>query len=248
MPWARASALHRHLECGAASTLPRAERGLWRAGYLATEPLLAEPGPRPDDDSSVLAGWGTEMHKAKENAPDSNPLFLSWMDPHRETLWPAHLGEHEVPVAYDCRTGDIEVGRAGDSTEDKDRWKQSRGRNTVTGTMDWWGKLPGGEPWVDDLKTGWAPPQLLSPQMLYYALVASVHTGSPTVRVSITHWRRGWDEPQRKWQQVGPVVLDQFASDLRTAWERAVKDPRPRVGAWCRWCPSVGICPAQTEE
>jgi hypothetical protein len=241
MPWARGSALHRHLECGAASSLPRAERGFWRPGYLATEPLLIAPGPQPDDDSSVLATWGSEMHKAKEGHPDANPLWLSWMDPVRDTLWPPALGDHEVSVAYDCRTGEVEVMR-GDG--DRDLWKSTRGPNTVTGTLDWWGRLPAGEPWVDDLKTGWQPPQVLSPQMLFYALVLARHHKSPSVRVSITHWRRGWDTPERKWQQVGPVVLDQFESELREAWQRAVKDPSPRPGPWCRWCPSVGVCPA----
>jgi hypothetical protein len=242
MPWARASALFRHLECPAASEYPRAERGAWRPGYLATEPLMANPAPPPDDDS-VLAKWGTEMHKAKEGHPEANDLWLTTMDPHRERYWPAALGRHEVPVSYDCRTRTVEVGLQV-ARGDQDRWKESRGVNCVTGTTDWWGRLPGGEPWVDDLKTGWAPPQVLSPQMLFYALVASRHEGAPQVRVSVTHWRRDWDEPERKWQVAGPVLLQTFEDELIAAWQRAIRREGPKAGAHCRFCPSLGVCPA----
>lgn len=240
MPWARASALYRHLECPQASWLPRAERGLWRPGYLATGPLLTQPGPIPEDDS-VLATWGIQMHLAKEGSPDAQDPWLSTVEPQRERLWPAELGKHEVPVAYDCRTGEVEVGPL---EGDKDLWKETRGPNAVTGTIDWYGRIPSGEPWVDDLKTGWARPQLTSPQMLFYALVASRHMGSPTVRISITHWRRDWDEPERRWQQVGPAVLHEFEDQVRAAWRRAIANEGAKAGPWCRFCPSLGVCPS----
>lgn len=247
MPWARASSLYRHLECAAASEFPRAERGAWRPGYLATEPLLQSPAPAPDDDSP-LAQWGTQMHLAKENHPTANDLWLTTVDPHRERMWPAALGTHEVPVAFDCRTRKVEVGRAQDDREAQDRWKASRGVNCVTGTMDWWGHLPAGEPWVDDLKTGWAPPQVLSPQMLFYALVAARHEGADQVRVSVTHWRRDWSEPERRWQIAGPVLLQQFEDELIAAWQRAINRTGPRTGSWCRYCPSLAVCPAGNGE
>lgn len=239
MPWSRASALDRHLECAAASWLPRADRGAWEPGYLARAgdvPLL----PPPEDDKH-LAEWGTNMHTAKEGSPLAADPWLSWMEPHRETLWPAHLGQHEIPFGLCCRTGLLEVWAPADG--DKDRWKRSRGPSFVTGTMDWWGQLPGGEPWVDDLKTGWFAPRVTIPQMLLYSLVAARRARSQTVRASITHWRRGWEEPERKWLQVGPATLEAFQDDLFAAYRRAMAGPLPRAGAHCRYCPSAQVCP-----
>lgn len=246
MPWARASALDRHLECPAASWLPRAERGAWHPGYLVATALVRQPGPPPEDDS-FLAEWGTQMHLAKEDPLRSSDPWRSWVEPVRDTLWPAQLGQHELPWAFCCRTGLIEVWRPEDG--DKDLWKLSRGPTTVTGTTDWWGHLPAGEPWVDDLKTGWPVPALTTPQMLMYALVAARVAKSPTVRISITHWRRGWEEPERRWQQVGPATLEAFEDDVRAAWRRATgPNPEPRPGIHCRYCPSAAVCPTVTGQ
>lgn len=242
-PWARASALHRHLECPAASWLPRAERGQWHSGYLVTAPLVRTGAllVTPDDDS-VMADWGTAMHLAKEDLKSSADPWRSWMEPHRETLWPTHLGQHEVPWSYDCRTGRIEMWHTGQG--DADEWKKSRGATCVTGTTDWLGALPAGEPWVDDLKTGWPVPALTTPQMLMYALMAARRAESQTVRISVTHWRRGWEEPERRWQQVGPATLEAFEDEVRVAWRRAASGPEARPGLHCRYCPSSTVCPA----
>lgn len=196
--------------------------------------------PDPDDDS-VLATWGTQMHLAKEGSPDAADPWESWVAPHRERLWPAGLGVHERAWAYDCRTGVVTLAPAG---VDKDTWKQSRGPNEVTGTTDWDALLPSGEPWVDDLKTGWPKPATTTPQMLMYALVSARVAEYDTVRISVTHWRRGWEDPDRYWQQVGPVTLQAFEDELREAWKRAVgRNPAPRPGPWCRYCPSAQVCP-----
>lgn len=244
MPWARASALDRHLECGAASWLPRADRGAWEPGYLAT--TLDLPHDPPPEDDSFLAQWGTNMHLAKEGSPLASDPWVSWMEPHRDTLWPANLGTHELPFALDCRTGAVRVWMP--MYGDKDAWKRSRGVDCITGTMDWWGHLPGGEPWVDDLKTGWFAPAVTVPQMLLYALVAQKESGSPTVRASITHWRRGTETPDRKWLQVGPATLEAFQDDLFAAHRRAMQGPTPRAGVHCRYCPSASVCPTVTGQ
>lgn len=246
MPWARASALDRHLECGAASWLARADRGAWQPGYLVLESNV--PDLPPPEDDSVLAEWGTAMHLAKENHPDATDPWLSWMDPVRETFWPARLGVHELPVAVCSRTGAVEKGDHRWSRDEKERWKRSRGPTFVTGEVDWFGTLPGGEPWVDDLKTGWKPPAITHPQLLFYALAAHKITQYPTVRISISHWRRGadWSEPERKWQQVGPATLEAFEDELRAAYRRAAAGPDVRPGPHCRYCPSAPVCPSVT--
>lgn len=243
MPWARASALDRHLECAAASWLPRADRGAWEPGYLSNEP--APVGAVPPDDKT-LADWGTAMHLAKEGHPLAADPWLSWMEPVRDTLWPPSLGVHELPFALCCRTGLLNVWTPADG--DKDAWKRSRGPSYVTGETDWWARLPGGEPWVDDLKTGWVAPAATIPQMLLYALVAAQRALSPTVRVSVTHWRRGWEEPERKWLQVGPATLEAFKDDLFAAYRRACAGPVARAGTHCRYCPSASVCPTVTGQ
>jgi hypothetical protein len=242
MPWARASSLDRHLECAGASWFARADRGAWQPGYLVLDTNVPDLPPPVDD--SHLAEWGTNMHAAKEGAPDAADPWLSWMEPHRERMWPAHLGVHELPMALCCRTGVVELGEHTWSRDEKDRWKRSRGPSFVTGEVDWWGALPGGEPWVDDLKTGWYAPSVTSPQLLLYALVAARHTRAQTVRISITHWRRGWEDPERKWQQVGPATLEAFEDELRAAYRRASAGPAARPGPWCRYCPSAPVCPS----
>lgn len=194
----------------------------------------------------MLAQWGTEMHLAKEGSPDASDPWEGTVAPHRERLWPTGLGVHELTWAFDCRTGI--VTKYDGPREGADAWKESRGPDEVTGTSDWQAELPSGEPWVDDLKTGWMPPAITSPQMLMYGLVAQKLTGHATVRLSITHWRRGWDDPDRRWQQVGPVTLESFENELRAAWRRAVAGPDPRPGTHCRYCPSSAVCPTVTGD
>jgi hypothetical protein len=150
---------------------------------------------------------------------------------------------HEQTWAYDCLTGIVTLHRKG-IDGDPDEWKRAQGPSFVTGTSDWDATLPGGEPWVDDLKTGWPKPHVTTPQMLMYGLVAARrHDHSGTIRLSITHWRRGWDYPERYWQQVGPVTLDAFQEELHEAYARAVKNEDPKAGPWCRYCPSQAVCP-----
>lgn len=229
--------------CPAASWLPRADRGLWHAGYLVAD-RSAVPSELPPTDDSTLAEFGTQMHLAKEDHPDAADPWLSWMEPHRERLWPAHLGVHEQPWSYDCRARKVTLWVPSDGP--KDVWKASRGPSCFVGTTDWHGRIPSGEPWVDDLKTGWQKPEVLTAQMLVCALVA-VRTNPKfaTARVSITHWRRGHDSPVRLWQQVGPLTLEDFEDELCAAWKRTLSpDPAPREGTWCRYCPSLTVCPA----
>jgi hypothetical protein len=247
MPWARASALHRHLDCPAASWLPRLDRGVWSTGYLALDdqPLPEPPDALPDTSA---ADWGTAMHDAKAaNAAASEP-WLSMVDPVRERLWPADMGVHEQLMAYDCATGKVELGPANVSKEEGDAWKAQWGPSWVVGTTDWWAELPSGEPWIDDLKTGWRTPEVATPPMLFYLMCKCKVVGKDFGRLSITHWPKRAEAPTREglWRQVGPLVLTTFEADLQRAWRKTMASPESRPGPGCSYCPSAGACDKAT--
>lgn len=259
MPWARASALHRHLACPAASWLPRADRGAWRPGYLATG-LLAAPVPSesPPAEDTTLADWGTAMHAAKAGSPDASDPWVTMMAPWRDKLWPAALGQHEVCLSYDCRTREVELGPIGALDSEASEWKESRGPDCVVGTADWAGVLPSGEPWVDDLKTGWRRPDPSATPILFYLMCWAKLCNAQVGWTSNTWWPRGADTvPSREglWRKVTVVAFDVLEEDLHRAWLGAVgfsrNDPQwrpaPRPGPHCHYCPSVGVCPRAYE-
>lgn len=248
MPWARASSLERALWCPATARFPQADRGQWWPGYLS-DGTVQIGLPPPEDRDSSAAEWGTAMHAAKAGV-GQDPWNL-WMDPHRERLWPSRLGKHEVTVGYDCETGMVE--RFMSSDEDaRTAWKMRTPASYVVGTCDWWGQLPSGEPWVDDLKTGWRRPEVVTPQTLFYLMCRLKYEPDWKMgRVSIT-WapRRALKDdeeppaPTREglWRQVTQTVLDGFEYDLRAAWEHAKRGDPARPGAHCLYCPSAQVC------
>jgi hypothetical protein len=244
MPWARASALERHLECPGASWLPRLDRGVWRPGYLQTG--VVELPPVPDElPNTSAADHGTAMHEAK--AGTGVDPFMSQVDPYREVFWPSGLGVHEQAVSYDCRTREIKLGPTNLSRAEMDAWKDSQGPDCVVGTADWWANLPSGEPWISDLKTGWRRPDVATPQTLFYLLLKCRVDGWEFGRISIDWWPKKEPEPTRDglWRQVSGLALDAFEDDLQAAWKRAVIIPNPdsRPGPWCGYCPSWRACP-----
>jgi hypothetical protein len=257
MPWARASSLHRHLVCPASCSLPQYDRGSWRPGMLqlVSPAMLAErhltEGER--DKHKLWGGqadWGTSMHAAKAGliVPDQ---YAKLMRPHRQKLWPAHLGLHEVGVSFDCerRVADMHVG----TDEEVALWKASQSAECVTGTVDWWAELPSGEPWIDDLKTSKWDPDTVTEQTLFYLLcrmASSAFRSWDTGRISVTHIPREEDpdsvvelEPERKWKQVSRFTLGEFEEEVVAAWKRAAEqDPRPVPGIQCEYCPSALVC------
>jgi hypothetical protein len=243
--WARASALNRHLECPAASWLPRDENGNWVPGYLQKPEDFIEPFEDNAKDS-VFAEWGTKMHLAKENSPIAEQPFLGKMEPHRERLWPLSLGKHEISISYNCRTGQVIEG----PTHGANAWKRLQGPDTVTGTADWVGTIPCGDLWIDDLKTGHATPDPASVQLKFYAMAFYKLRGYPKsktkqVRTSVTHWRREWDEPKRIWTILTWAQLEEFEQELILAWRHAIgKEPHARPGIHCAYCPSLQVCDA----
>lgn len=257
MPWARASGLHRHLVCPVSCSLPQYDRGAWRPGLLqiVTPAQLAE---RKQTELEVAkqtvwgtqADWGTEMHAAKAGLP-GDPFYRELLAPHREKLWPARLGLHEVGVSFDCdeRTTDLCVGPAADV----DAWKMARPAQCVVGTVDWWAELPTGEPWIDDLKTGKWDPETVTEQTVFYLLCRArgpKFSGWSTGRISVTHIAREEDpfsvtelDPVRHWKQLSSFVLDEFEEELVKAWHRArVSEPEPVPGIQCEYCPSALVC------
>lgn len=252
MPWARASALERHIPCPAASWLPRWDRSQWKAGYLGDLLLPDKPG---EDRDSTAADWGTAMHSAKANDEEAVDPWLSAIEVIREKYWPAALGVHEQAYAYNCKTGLVEVGPVNAPIAEMNAWKESRAEACVTGTADWDAQLPSEENWTDDLKTGWKRPPTNSEPMMFYGMVKNRRTPQPTGRLSITHVPRNKDPnksvevARRYWLQLTSVAFDAFAEELEQAWRRTKRKGLDivRPGPHCGYCPSQSICPGTKE-
>lgn len=239
MPWARASQLHRHLHCPAASYLPRWDDvsnkevpgylGLFSGdGIAVLTPSMLEPR----DKRAAVAG--TEAHAQKERG-ELAPELWEGTDPE---------GEHEVSFAYDCRTGKVDSYHSPDQRE-REEWKAQCGTDCVTGTCDWWGAL-NGHNWIDDLKTGYGTPRVNTPAMLFYAMCANELSFPRTsVLLSVTHWPRCRGEPHREglWYTAQLPELELFRWELHDAWRVTTRDRDPRPGDHCTWCPSAAWCP-----
>lgn len=265
MPWARASSLHRHLVCPASCSLPQYDRGAWRPGLLQiVTPAQLEARVQTSVETGkqtvwgTQADWGTNMHAAKAGLPVADPLYAELLAPHREKLWPARLGIHEVGVSFDCETRavDICVG----PSSDVDFWKASRVASSVVGSVDWWGELPTGEPWIDDLKTGKWEPDIHTEQTAFYLLCrwkGPKFSKWDTARLSVAWIPReenphevtelveppGWPN-FRRWKQLGRFALEEFEEEIVAAWHRA-KEAEPAMvpGIACEYCPSALVCP-----
>lgn len=247
MPWARASALDRHIKCAAAAWLPRWDRATWMPPYLGLLPLPTTDGPAKD---SFAADWGTELHAAK--AGQGIDPWAEAVEPVREIWWPSKLGVHEQAYAYNCKTGLVEKGPTNLPTPEMDAWKNSRAVECVTGTADWDATLPSCEPWIDDLKSGWQKPPVRTYAMLFYSLCRNTIDKYDTCRLSITHAARAKvidpDKWVRYWLQVSNTSLILFQDELERAWRKArprtlIVVPEPVAGEHCKWCPSASICP-----
>jgi hypothetical protein len=243
MPWARASALDRHLECAAASWLPQLDRGVWRPGYLQTG-VVDLPAPPTEPENTSAADWGTAMHDAKADRSTACDPWLSDVTPFRDTLWPSALGVHEQCVAYNCRTREVRIGPTNAPHDEANAWKEAQDDDCVTGECDWWGQVPAGDPWIDDLKTGWRTPEVVTPQTLLYLMLRCRVAKANLGYISITHWPKRSPHPTRDglWRKVTYVALDGFEDDLIAAWKRTLRGPDERPGPWCQYCASMRVC------
>lgn len=277
MPWARASSLHRYLNCPASCTLPRLERGTWQAGYLA-EGVVGVPDmyrPRqqtgmtyfstrdgsrgePLGELAKAAEWmgtsdfGTQLHAAKAGLPCTEGARAT-MEPWREKLWPSRLGKHEVGVAYSSVTRLVEVLEG--TPDEVDGWKATKGSDWCVGSVDWWASLPVGEPWIDDLKTGWQEPDTVTEQTTFYVMCRRLYLHQttserwPSGRISVTHYSRRLLEqdpgasPTRRWARLSAAALTDFQEQLDLAYVRATKHPQwASSGIQCLYCPSALVC------
>jgi PD-(D/E)XK nuclease superfamily len=254
MPWARASSLDRHIACPAASHLPMYDRGKWSPSYLNAGALFTAPNVEVADKDNSAAEWGTAMHDAKANNSAAQDPWLGWMDPYREKLWPSRLGEHEVTVAYNCRTRELERFHS-EIEDERTAWKLARSVDCIVGSCDWWGQLPTGEPWIDDLKTGWQKPEVTTPQTLFYLMCRMKGEGAKTWdvgRASISWCPRKalkageeFQPPTRDglWRQVTRLELEAFEDELHWAWVRVTGlNPQAKPGPHCKYCPSMAVC------
>jgi hypothetical protein len=261
MPWARASSLHRFMACPAASWLPRWDdsKGVIKRPYLLSSrvPLLNESLLEIRDKRA--ADLGRKRHAEKERGE----LYPEGY--HGQAL----AGWHELSVSYCCLTGDVRWFLHSNEHA-RDLWKSMQCEHSVTGTADWMGILKDGSLWVDDLKTGWRTPEVLTPQTLLYSMCLhdlatqaqwgkqfflgnddllrySLEPAVPgKVLVSITHQPRGKGVPTREglWRTATPLMLESFRLDLHEAWRVTTLDKRPRAGEHCTWCPSAAWCSA----
>lgn len=204
----------------------------------------------------LAADWGTQLHAAKAGLDVGEP-YGGLMVPFRGKLWPNRLGAHEVGVSYDCATRRAYTFHG--TADEVDAWKKAQSESCVVGTSDWLGQLPTGEPWIDDFKTGWQVPEVVTEQTQLYLLVDMLvqvdnyrpNTLSwPTGRLSITHWSKcaydagDQDEPQRFWKQVSLTQLELFEDEVVAAWRRATTLPTLAIpGVQCLYCPSALVCP-----
>jgi hypothetical protein len=250
MPWARASSLARHLECQAASHLPRFNdsTGAIKAPfvkhpaetlYALRNPSLLEVRPKK------AADLGRLRHAEKERG-----------ELHPELWTGMARGHHEVTVSYCVLTGKVRwMLHANEHA--RDLWKAMQCEHSVVGTADWMGILADGTPWVDDLKTGWQTPEVVTAQLLFYALCLSelrldrssfwgAAAEQGPVSLSITHQPRGQGTPTRDglWRRVSPLDLEAFRGTLTDAYRMIKLSDLSRAGAHCQWCPSAAWCDA----
>lgn len=264
MPWARASGLHRHLVCPASSSLPQYDRGAWRPGLLqlVTPAQLAERKQTELERSKqtvwgTQADWGTAMHAAKAGLQVA-PIHRELMAPHREKLWPARLGLHEVGVSFNCETRAVDLMVGPEAAVAS--WKAEAPAECVVGTVDWWAELPTGEPWIDDLKTGKWEPEVVTEQTKFY-LMCRAHGAQfksrDTGRISVTWLPRRDPDPDTgeyepldadearsgRWKQLSRFVLEEFEEEVVAGWKRAKEaEPRAVPGIQCEYCPSALVC------
>lgn len=244
------------MACAAASYLPRWDRATWSAPYLGLQAVPTELGPSKDTSA---ADWGTAAHEAKAGT-GVDPWQEAFSPELREQYWPSRLGRHEVAFSYNCETGDVVEGPSNLPVQEMDAWKANQPQPCIVGTSDWVAELPSGEPWIDDLKTGWRKPEVRTYAMLFYGLCRQRQLKADTCRLSISHLPRAkvidLANLRRYWLQVSSVALDMFADDAHIAWVKA----RPKkslqtypykgmvkTGDHCGYCPSASICPSNKD-
>lgn len=140
MPWARASSLHRFLECPAASWLPRWDDGKGTVAKPYLQPLVfwqAGGMPEPVNRSLLVkrdkraADLGRAAHARVEQGEWSE--LYKGVDPD---------GHHEASVSYCCKTGRMRWVFGLDERR-RDLWKAMQCEHAVVGTADWVGRVGG---------------------------------------------------------------------------------------------------------
>lgn len=241
-PWARASSLERSLSCAGSTQLPQWEdsRGIVKRDR-GLYPLVM-----PDAlvvRSKAAAERGRQRHAEKE----SGAFF-----PEGYSGLVAH-GWHELSFSYCCLTGKVRVYQH-PNEHARSMWKAMQCEHAVTGTADWCAILKDGMPWVDDLKTGWMTPEVLTAQLLFYSMCLSdlVREGHPlvsmgvpgAVAVSITHQPSGKGQPTREglWRRASLLMIEDFRQRLTDGWRMTKLMDLTTAGPHCQWCPSMAWC------
>jgi hypothetical protein len=173
----------------------------------------------------------------------------------REELW--QYGLHEVPLAYNVHSGEVEALVLPLPSAEKDEWKRAFGDDWITGTADYVGILLE-LPWVDDLKTGRkADYESYKYQQAFYTLAWTLFQvkGLSPARSTITHWPKY--RLDTKPSRYGTLLEPEFLADFQGRLKRLHADVfqlrekqeqgmdisgRLHAGGQCNYCPSKPNC------
>lgn len=169
----------------------------------------------------------------------------------REELWA--YGQHEVPLAYNVLSGQVEALTAPATELEKATWKAAFGDKWITGTADYVGTLID-LPWVDDLKTGRkADYSSYRYQQAFYSLAWALCNNDIAARSTITHWPKYplSQKPSRFGVMLEPEFFLKFQGKLKRLYEVVMKNKEPgkeldsgilSTGEHCVYCPSKRNC------
>lgn len=212
------------------------------------------------EKTQAAADWGTLCHHWKETG-ETDPEWAKPSDVlclekklmrtgiRREDYWPTDRGEHEVSFALHLTTLKLTWFRGDKRTAET--WKAGFGREYLTGTLDWLGRLPDGRLWIDDLKTGHWPVPPTAPQFKSYTLPLYVEGGRKgdfNLATSVTKWERYPLDglPTRTWGELLALETEEHLSDLQ--WSAAHPEEVNRTEEGCRFCDCRPTCPAWAGE
>jgi hypothetical protein len=166
------------------------------------------------------------------------PRFAEWYGKQDTTGW-----KSEVKLAWDPLSGEAIKIR---SKKPRD-YSQLKDTLAVCGTADLaYGREDAAHDLIactDDYKTGWGRGVDPFDQGSMLTFMHAKTTGAARGRFRVITLSDN-DEPRIRPYDFAPSDLRDVESKIRDVVRRALGDPKPNDGAWCRWCPARATCPA----